>query len=724
MMSAIGSLLRRGRVATGGIVWAILCFVPAVALAQITLDGDFDSGGLDETNSQVAGNLVLLAGRDNFNPGDWKWLHFQASNVNGLTPQFVIDDNFASGGSRLDNHEMVYSYDQQNWFFFDNNQHNGGLDNYTFSNNAPFTQDDVWVAYGLPYPMQKVTDHVNQVRSSPWVMPTASSNTDLILGQSSGGTDDIGRVIAPQNLYGYKITDPGAAGPKTQIGLVGGVHANEVLANHTLEGLVDFLVSDDERAAALREVAEFYVYPMANPDGRFAGYNRSTVQHENRDPNRFWDEPLYADMDDIMTVAEALKADTGSDLRYYIDFHSTTAHDNHFGFLDFDQGMHLDLFWQNFIAWEPTFGSNDASLINDTSIKFANNQLNSEFVVTFETAFIAGENIDRLHTLGENVGIAFQQALAPLPPSGNVEDFRFNDANGTPLHQAANDANPGNFWTADVDLTDTSVQNGGLLIQKSNDSFAGHYLQIDNITDGQAWLVMETDGWNFVDFNAAEPEELRLGFLDNDTGSNGSTITAQVEIERNATTGEIEINGQALGAGTNITPATIATTQDDPFTIVLQLDKSADTYEIFTKDGAGAFVSLGAGTVDPTRDGNSIRLVVNNHFGGIGEFFDTDRIYLTLNNPLLPVVLLGDANNDGQVTGADLIAVQQNFGNVGAADGLLLGDANDDGQVTGADLISVQQNFGNTLGAVAIPEPSMLTLLGLGGLLLIGRRSD
>ena len=84
-------------------------------------------------------------------------------------------------------------------------------------------------------------------------------------------------------------------------------------------------------------------------------------------------------------------------------------------------------------------------------------------------------------------------------------------------------------------------------------------------------------------------------------------------------------------------------------------------------------------------------------------------------------LLLGDANNDGQVTGADLIAVQQNFGGTGPADGLLLGDANDDGQVTGADLISVQQNFGNVLGPVGgtVPEPATAALLCLG--LLAGR---
>jgi hypothetical protein len=77
--------------------------------------------------------------------------------------------------------------------------------------------------------------------------------------------------------------------------------------------------------------------------------------------------------------------------------------------------------------------------------------------------------------------------------------------------------------------------------------------------------------------------------------------------------------------------------------------------------------------------------------------------------------LLGDANNDLAVTGADLGAVTSNFGNVGTNDGSLLGDANDDGAVTGADLGAVTSNFGNVLApgalsATTIPEPSSLVM--------------
>jgi len=86
---------------------------------------------------------------------------------------------------------------------------------------------------------------------------------------------------------------------------------------------------------------------------------------------------------------------------------------------------------------------------------------------------------------------------------------------------------------------------------------------------------------------------------------------------------------------------------------------------------------------------------------------------------LIPAVtfnlLAGDANNDNQVTGADLIIVQQNFGKVDLdipTNGLFLGDANDDGQVTGADLITVQQNFDRSVDA-EVPEPASISLLVL-----------
>lgn len=392
-------------------IFSYLVLGTMAAFSQITLDADFDHGSLDEANSSVNGSMVQLAGRDNYNPGEWKWLYFSADNVNGLQPTFQIDDNLASGDSNLNDHEVVYSYDQQTWLFFDNNARDAGMNTYTFSNNSPFTQNQVYVAYGLPYSYGRVVSHTAQVATSPWVTSTISGNASLVIGQSPGGIDDLGRVVAARDMFGYKITDTSTSAPKKKIALTSGVHANETLGNFTLEGLVNFLLSDDLQASILRKYADFYVYPMANPDGRFAGYNRSTVQHVTFDPNRFWQSPNYNGMSDIKVVGDALLADTAADVDYFIDLHSTVVGtDGHFGYLHPD--YQADPFWLSFLQLEPSVNTNNASLIDLTAQKFGRDELNAEFTMTLETQYIAGENVSRFHTMGENIGLAFEQVLS------------------------------------------------------------------------------------------------------------------------------------------------------------------------------------------------------------------------------------------------------------------------------------------------------------------------
>lgn len=112
-----------------------------------------------------------------------------------------------------------------------------------------------------------------------------------------------------------------------------------------------------------------------------------------------------------------------------------------------------------------------------------------------------------------------------------------------------------------------------------------------------------------------------------------------------------------------------------------------------------------------------------------GLIWDSSGLLTSGMLKVLTSVLFGDANNDFQVTGLDLIAVQQNFGSDytnGACSGLGLGDANDDCLVTGLDLISTQQHFGSMLEpvGVSIPEPlSGIVLLFCGVYLLCQRVS-
>ncbi len=88
-----------------------------------------------------------------------------------------------------------------------------------------------------------------------------------------------------------------------------------------------------------------------------------------------------------------------------------------------------------------------------------------------------------------------------------------------------------------------------------------------------------------------------------------------------------------------------------------------------------------------------------------------------------PTHLPGDANGDGMVSADDYGSVQANFGNTG--DSWIPGDANGTGTVSADDYASVQLNFGNTLemGGATVPEPATLSLLVMGGLVMLRRRS-
>ena len=172
-------------------------------------------------------------------------------------------------------------------------------------------------------------------------------------------------------------------------------------------------------------------------------------------------------------------------------------------------------------------------------------------------------------------------------------------------------------------------------------------------------------------------------------------------------------------------------------------------YLVATNDsGAGVFVESDG---RPVLVGVNSLVLLNNVDGDNGRFEYGDQMATTLIGPrldwirdtALPSRLPGDANNDLRVSGEDLLAVQENFGASGPADGLLLGDANDDGLVTGVDLVAIQEDFGvafmginaeagptaPVVGFAAsgagglVPEPAAGALLGL-TFLVAGRRKS
>ena len=385
------------------------------AMAILNLTANFDHGSLQSWSGDL--NNIQLVGRDNYyGGGEWRWMYFQASDVQGAQPEFSINQAFAGGNSVLTLHKMVYSYDNENWMFFDNGQRSGDL--YTFSNNTPFTEDEVYVAYAQPYSYGRSAAHTAEVLATPWAEPTGSADANGVIGQTPLAYDDLGRLVPKKDLFAYRVTNPAtdSASPKHKVVVSSGLHAGEVLGTHTYEGLINWLTSDDSRAAKLRDIAEFYAYPVVNAAGRFAGNNRATVANPSIDPNGVWHPTKWDGHDEVQMTGEAMMADTASTpgaVDAFIDFHSTISNGgDDFGFIEISEGDADAPFWQELLSLQPNVGQVESTGTSWTSANFADIVLGADVDITLETAFGNNRPVSYYHTLGANFGIAFYNAWA------------------------------------------------------------------------------------------------------------------------------------------------------------------------------------------------------------------------------------------------------------------------------------------------------------------------
>jgi len=493
------------------VVWllGIALILPAEA---ITLDANFDHGSLKSYSVQRT--LVTLEGRDNFagsghfvGSGNWRWMYFKASGVEGLVPTFSASSNFAGdltpGPHELTDHEMVYSYDGEEWFFFDNNQL--GATTYTFSNNYPFAHNEVHVAYAIPYTYGRTVEHTQKVMSSPWAMPTNSGDANGVIGQSPAGVDELGRNIPALDLFAYRITNPetDATNPNKRRALfTTGQHVGETLGIYTYEGLINWLISDDPRAAAVRDQVEVFAYPVLNASGRYAGLTRAMLGHPNTDSNGFWSPTRWADRPEQRTLGEAILADVepgpGKIIDFAVDFHSSvpdytivgpngegTAGRDDWGYVKTNQGDHLNPLWLTLRELQPNILQVSSGGGANTMIGFAQNFLNADLDITFENQFAISRPVQYYHDLGRNFGLAIYEAWIRVP-----------------------DPNPADFdQDGDVDFADLAAWQIGFGMSGGADFYHGD-ADGDGIVDGSDFLTWQREfgSLSLSEAQAAVPE--------------------------------------------------------------------------------------------------------------------------------------------------------------------------------------------------------------------------
>jgi murein tripeptide amidase MpaA len=98
--------------------------------------------------------------------------------------------------------------------------------------------------------------------------------------------DKIRRTVLCKSLAGNDVemlivtnfaSSPESIAMRKSIILTSRVHPGETNASYVMDGVLDYLVSDDAKAIFLRDTYVFKIIPMLNPDGVIVGNYRCSL---------------------------------------------------------------------------------------------------------------------------------------------------------------------------------------------------------------------------------------------------------------------------------------------------------------------------------------------------------------------------------------------------------------------------------------------------------------
>ena len=106
--------------------------------------------------------------------------------------------------------------------------------------------------------------------------------------------------------------------------MIGRQHPGETVGSHVIKGCLDFLLTECDEAKKLREIYDFHIVPMMNPDGVIVGNSRTGFA--GCDLNRRWSKPNEIIHQEIFyTKNLILNTAINQKIAFVIDFHG------HFG---------------------------------------------------------------------------------------------------------------------------------------------------------------------------------------------------------------------------------------------------------------------------------------------------------------------------------------------------------------------------------------------------------
>ena len=233
-----------------------------------------------------------------------------------------FNDSFSSGTNNNYNmYEFLLNLNSNNTF--KEKEKDGNSQNFhtlTFSFDfSKITTDTkyVYFAYCYPYTYSQLSTYL----------------TSLNMYKKILRMDSIGQTLDNNKLYMLIITNFedsfDTLANKKAIIFTARVHPGESSSSFVIQGLIEFLLSNEPKAISLRKNYIFKIVPMLNPDGVIRGNFR--MNSVGKDLNRMWMEENEENSPSVFYCHKMIQKTLNSrNIHFFCDFHGHSSKNNFF----------------------------------------------------------------------------------------------------------------------------------------------------------------------------------------------------------------------------------------------------------------------------------------------------------------------------------------------------------------------------------------------------------
>ena len=297
---------------------------------EMGIDASFDGGNIEVVDAADVRDIRLRIRKDH-QSDFYQWFYFRVSGIRGHGCRIsIVNAGGAAFPGGFRDYRVLCSFDRQQWF-----RHPTRLEDGILRFDFNFDSDAVWIAYFVPYSMERHHDLLARASRSPRCRLTTLGRTldgqplDLVRFSSGKGSRNCW-IIARQ-------------------------HPGETMAEWWMEGALEYLCG--EQASSLLAKCDLYLVPNMNPDGSLRGHLRTNAAGRNL--NREWAAPTMEGSPEVALAQQAMDT-SGAD--FLLDVHGDEALPFCFiagteGLPDWDarKQARLDFYRERLVAANPDF---------------------------------------------------------------------------------------------------------------------------------------------------------------------------------------------------------------------------------------------------------------------------------------------------------------------------------------------------------------------------------